>query len=80
MEAKLCSPSQPMAKTKPGPASESKPKVKRRLKATPHLSAKPSSQEKPGITAARSRVQEMARLGPPPNAQPLFGKKAVRGT
>lgn len=76
MEAKLRSPSKPTAQAKPEPKPISKLKLK--LKSAPKNSSMVSSPDKPNVSASRRRVQEIARLGPPPGAKTLFGDRATK--
>lgn len=78
MEAKLRSPSKPTAKAKPEPEPKPISKLKLKLKSAPKNSSMVSSPDKPNVSASRRRVQEIARLGPPPGAKTLFGDRASK--
>lgn len=74
MEAKLRSPSKPTAKAKP----ESEPKPISKLKSARKNTSMVWSPDKPNVSASRRRVQEIARLGPPPGAKTLFGDRVSK--
>lgn len=57
---------------------DSTTELKPKLKSIQRSSSITTSDEKPKMTASRRRVQEVARLGPPPGAKTLFGDRASK--